>query len=447
MKIGYIGLTKASWKTPRISALMSAALESLRKLSAEIIHAPDLTVTEAEAAALAEKFKHEGADLIVMHFATFPLGAMIPAVAAGTDAPIILFANPEKPAPGGVWEQNSFCGANMAAHVLNKLGKKYSFAWGRPEDAAEVIASAVKTQGCVKFLAGARVGVAGGRAPGFYTSNFDELRLRSALGVTAEIIDLLEIVHAAEKISGADAESARARLRKSAADVRDVAGGEISLAGNLLEAFLETVKKYSLDALAVRCWPEFSDIFGVAPCASIGALNDSGVAAACEGDALGSVTMLIQKYLASGPAPFFADLISFDYDANTGLLWHCGAAPASLCRNFKETTLRRHMRVDGGDKKGVTNDFPLRPGRITLAKLDEGKDSYRMLIAAGTALDTEPFIRGNPLNVRFDGDMRELVDTVMRKGFEHHYCAVHADIKKELLSFCETKNIESVIIE
>ena len=120
---------------------------------------------------------------------------------------------------------------------------------------------------------------------------------------------------------------------------------------------------------------------------------------------------------------------------------------SDFCRNFEETQLRLHMRVDGGDKKGVTNDFSLKGGRVTLAKLDQDVDgNYRMLIAPGTAIDTEPFIRGNPLTIRFDDPVPKLIDTILKKGFEHHYAVIHADVKKELLLLCEWMKIEPVTI-
>ena len=206
-------------------------------------------------------------------------------------------------------------------------------------------------------------------------------------------------------------------------------------------------KKYSLDSFAVRCWPEFSDIFGIAPCAVLGMLSDNGYPTSCEGDVPGAVTMAILRLLAGGGIPFFVDLISYDEESNSGVVWHCGAAPVSLCRKFEETQLRLHMRVDGGDKKGVTNDFSLKGGRVTLAKLDQDVDgNYRMLIAPGTAIDTEPFIRGNPLTIRFDDPVPKLIDTILKKGFEHHYAVIHADVKKELLLLCEWMKIEPVTI-
>jgi len=101
---------------------MHTALEQLKQLPARIIHDEKLTTTEAEALELCKQFNREGVDAIVLHFATFPTGAMIPLIAQSTNVPIILFANPEEPEEGGIWSQNSFCGANMAAHVLHRMG-------------------------------------------------------------------------------------------------------------------------------------------------------------------------------------------------------------------------------------------------------------------------------------------------------------------------------------
>ena len=446
MTVGYAGLSKASWKTPKITALMHHALTGMKQLPARIVHDDDLTTTEAEAIALSDKFNREGVDAVVLHFASFPVGAIIPAIAQRVKAPIILFANPEEPEAGGIWSQNSFCGANMAAHVLHKMNCKYRFAWGRSEDAAAVMAPAVRAMSCVRALAATRLGLVGGRVPGFYTSNFDEMKLRRVFGSTVEVIDLLEVVETARGITGTEAAEGLKRVRESSGGVCAVTEAELQLAGNLFQAFRRTAAKYGLNGLAVRCWPEMSDFYGIAPCAVLGMLNDAGLPTSCEGDIPGAVTMRIQQALSGGPIPFFIDLISFDYQADTAVVWHCGAAPVSLCRRFEETELRKHARVDGGDRKGVTNDFSLKPGRITLAKMDETPTGYRMLIAPGTALDTDKFIRGNPLRIKFDGSVKTLIDTVMKQGFEHHYSVVHADIREELLAFCELMDIEPIVI-
>ena len=443
MTVGYMALSKASWKTDKTAALAVTAEASLRSLPHNVVAAPALVTTEAEAEAQARRFKREGVDALVLHFATFPAGAVIPALARELDVPFLLLANPETPSPDGVLEQNSFCGANMASHVLRKLGRRSRFVWGGAAETAAAVAPALRPLACAARLRGAKVGLVGGRVPGFYTSSFDEMRLQATFGVAVEVLDLLEVAELARRlpaVAGVDT------LRGCAAQVNNVTDKELSLAGNLLQTLRSTADKYALDALAVRCWPELPDCYGIAPCAVLGALNDAKLPTSCEGDVLGAVTMLAQRSLADGGTPFFADLIAFDHGTNTGVAWHCGAAPPSLCRRFEETTLRKHMRVDGGDKKGVTNDFPLKAGRVTMAQLNETPAGYQMLIAAGTALDTEGFVRGNPLRIKFDGPMRTLVDTIMEAGFGHHYSLIHADLKEPLADFCALLDIKPIIV-
>jgi len=443
--LGYLGLSKASWRTPEIEALAQSALASLKTLPATVIHGGGLATTEEEAIARCRDFTRRGVDLVVLHFATFPLGAMIPAAAQRLHVPIVLFANPEEPGPGGAWSQNSFCGANMAAYVLRNLGKPYHFAWGRADRAAEAVRPWVELRRCLAGLAETRLGWVGGRVPGFYTSSFDELKLRAAFGVAVESIDLLELVNLARTLPEAEAAEGLAGVRAGAAGTREVGEADLRLAASLFQAFRRLAARYRLDGFAVRCWPELSDLYGIAPCSVIGLLNDAGFVASCEGDVRGAVLMAILKRLG-GATPFFVDLISFDESANAGVVWHCGAAPPSLCRRFEETVLRLHGRVDGGDKKGVTADFSLKPGRVTLAQLDETPSGYRMLIAPGTALDTEPFLRGNPLRIAFDGRVNTLIEAIMKRGLAHHYAVVHADLKDALQAVCEAKGIEPMTI-
>ena len=447
LKIGYLALSKASWHTAKIDALMEQTVHNLSTLKEAQVHHPGkLVTTEEEAESACASLREKALDVLVMHFITFPVGALIPAIGTGIgDIPVILLANPEEPGPGRMWEQNSFCGANLGAFVMNRLKKRYTFVKALPAETADALAVPLRTVRCLRELRALRIGQVGGRVPGFYTSNFDEMKLRRELGVTVEITDIAEVMDLAGKLTEAELIEARRVVGESASGVCAVSKDELEKAARLFGAFRSMARKYRLGEFAVRCWPEFSDLFGIAPCAVLGMLSDNGFPTSCEGDVPGAVTMAILKLLAGGGIPFFVDLISYDGTDNTGVVWHCGAAPKSLCRNFAETQLRLHMRVDGGDRKGVTNDFSLKAGRITLAKLDQSAEGhYRMLIAPGTALDTEPYLRGNPLRIRFDDPVPALIDTIMKKGFEHHYAVIHADVKRELIQFCEWMNIEIV---
>jgi len=449
VRIGYLALSKLSWRTARIDKIAADTAKFLSELSGcRLVQAAGLITSEAEAEEACAVLNREGIDLLVMHFVTFPSGALIPLIASRIQAPVVLLANPEEACAGKMWEQNSFCGANLGAFVMRRMAKQYGYLKVLPAETPAALQKYIAAARCITMLKSLRIGLVGGRVPGFYTSNFDEMKLRTHFGTAVEVSDLLEMMDTAGKLSEEQLAEGRAVVKKSAAKVCCVPDAELELAAKMFASFKAMTKKYNLDALAIRCWPETSDIFGIAPCAVIGMLNDNGIPTSCEGDVPGALTMMILQALAGGGLPLFVDLISYDEKDNSGVVWHCGAAPTSLCRKFEETEYRLHFRVDGGDKKGVSNDFSLKAGRITLAKLDQDVDGhFRMLIASGTAVDTEPFIRGNPLRIRFDVPVGKLVDTIMMKGFEHHYTVIHADIKDELLQFCAWMEIEPVMAE
>lgn len=445
-KVGFIALTKASWATPEIDKLRKVALASIKKLPYEIVDGNGLTTTTAEASELCAELRKQDVSAVVVFMATFPVGAIIPVIAKELPVPLVLVSTPEKPQEGRMWTQNSFCGSNMAVHTLRKLGCKSTFVFGPADKTGELAKKPLTVIKCLADLASSKVGLVGGRVPGFYTSNCDEMRLRAKIGTEVEIIDIIELVDTAKKLSADDAKRGADAVRKSAAVCCASVENDIESAGRMYEAFRKTARKYALTAFAVRCWPEWSDIFGIAPCSTLGMLNNDRMVSSCEGDVLGAVLMQMEASLSEG-IPFFADLISFEYDQNTAVFWHCGAAPSAICRKFEETTLSQHFRVDGGNKKGLTNEFSMKAGPITMAQLDEDGDGYRMLIAKGTALDTEPFIRGNPLNVKFDCSVSKLIDTIMGEGFKHHYSVIHADIETDLIELCRWLDITPVVVK
>ena len=66
-----------------------------------------------------------------------------------------------------------------------------------------------------------------------------------------------------------------------------------------------------------------------------------------------------------------------------------------------------------------------------------------MLIVPGEALGFEDFTRGNPLRIRFDGKVKQVIDTVMERGFEHHCAVIPAAVADELKIICRQLGIEA----
>ena len=443
LRVGYLSLVKGSWINAGLEGQRQDALKALSELGAEIVDCGLLVQTEAQAQEVCCKFEEARVDIIVAHFITFSLGTIVPGMAVRLRKPVIFWSQPEPPMNGGRIAANSLCATNMNAHALWKMGLKYSFVYGNADAAMPELARQLKVIGCLRDLQRMRIGSLGGRVPGFYTSNFNELALREKFGVEVEGITLLELIEVARSIKGDELAGALKQIKGSCQC--KVSDEELNKGAALFAAFDKLQKKHRLDAWSVRCWPEFSDIYGIGVCHILGCLTGSGAPAACEGDIYGATAMLMVKAL-SGSDAFFCDLISFDEKGDTGLFWHCGAAPVSLCKPGCVPQLLKHSIIDGGDKKGIAVEFPLKPGAVTIIRIGETRNGngYRLLSIGGEGIDTSQMLHGTPLTVRFKRPAAQLVNQLIDSGFEHHYVLCHGDITKEIRHMAGMLDLELI---
>lgn len=98
------------------------------------------------------------------------------------------------------------------------------------------------------------------------------------------------------------------------------------------------------------------------------------------------------------------------------------------------------------NSNGLIVDFPLKPGRITFARVGEIKSKYRMVVYTGEAIETDMFVRGNPARVKLDGPAEAVVNCLIQNGSGHHQIAVHGDILDKLKLYCEFSNLELAVL-
>lgn len=101
-----------------------------------------------------------------------------------------------------------------------------------------------------------------------------------------------------------------------------------------------------------------------------------------ESDVTGGITQLITYWLTGVPY-FNGDLSAIFPEQNVIQLWYCGAPSSKLATSLQDIHIRNHAQVG----VSVEVEFPLKPGRVTLAKLTRPIGGrYSMLIATGNAL-------------------------------------------------------------
>ena len=452
LKVAYLPLTKANWTNPELEKAREDARKFLASLpGVAVVGGEKMIEDEASAMAELEHCRAEQVDLVVAHLLSFALGVVLPRFARTLHTPVVLWSIPEPPPNGGRLRANSFCAANMNSHILYKLYVPYFNVHGEIADPATArqLERAVRVTRTLAMLREFRIGSIGGRVPGFFTSDSDEMLLRNKIGPEVVPLTTLEAASLAKNLPQEKLAEAKKILLGDAplhgTDAPTDAQFEKSAA--LFAAVREMTAKYMLGAVTLRCWPEViaDEMYGITLCSTIGHLNNHGTLAVCEGDVYAAVTLSAMREL-SGQPPFFCDLIKLDGDY--GVAWHCGAAPCALCKAGFQPAIRRSSTVGGGGVKGGVCEFPLKPGRVTIARLGETRDGsgFRLLIATGEGIDTDLFVRGNPLKIRFDAGCDALRKEILDHGWEHHFSMAYGDLAEELTAMARAWNIETTIV-
>jgi L-fucose isomerase-like protein len=360
------------------------------------------------------------------------------------DVPVLLWALEELPFESGLLERNSLCGAMMNAATLKKIGRTIFYIYGNPEreDARNKLDDIVASVAAKKMVEGSTYGSIGSRPPGFYSSTFDEREVLKTFSIRTVHGELLDILDRYDGIKDDD-------VKRDIAEMMNL--GEMGLADDesnanssrLFLAIKQFIYENEIDYLGIKCWPELMRR-GLNTCMVNGRLTDMGIMTGCENDFYGTLTMYIY-HLLTGTSPWFADLIHIDRITKNLYLWHCGAAPGSLCSKDYTPQINKQYR---GDDRGNTLEFPLKSGAVTIGRvIATPKGEHRITAFRGEAVEPSYSLRGNWSEVVPEVDADRLLDKLFELGTAHHYAVVYGDVVERLKHFARLMNIELIVID
>jgi len=142
----------------------------------------------------------------------------------------------------------------------------------------------------------------------------------------------------------------------------------------------------------------------------------------CEADVNGTITQLILQWLSDEPA-FGSDLVSVDFNQDAAVLWHCGLAPLSMA----DPAVQPHGGVHSNRGVPLVMEFPLKPGRVTVARLSRATGELRLVVGGGEMLSMDPSFSGTSGVLRFDRPARQILDAILGEGLEHHFSLTYGD--------------------
>jgi L-fucose isomerase-like protein len=431
LRIGFVPLGRPTFDTALAAEATSEMRQALMAAGCELIGPEALVMDAAAVRTAAHMLHHEPLDLLLAFQATFADSTMIVELARALNTPLLLWAVPEK-RTGGRLRLNSFCGINLAAHGLARVGQRYDYVYAAPGDGPALkklltLASAGRVR---RLLRTARVGRFGQHPDGFEPCGYDGDALRTQLGVQIVPHDLAGLFTDVRALSLEDTGPLLEDLRATVGGLASL--DQAALVGTLgvYMALRRRAAGEHLDGLAVRCWPEFFTELGCAACGAMSLLTDELTPCSCEADVNGTITQLILQWL-SGEQAFGTDVVGFDTGQDEAVIWHCGLAPLSMA----DPIIQPQGTIHSNRRLPLLLEFPLKPGRVTIARLTQAGDgAYRLVVGGGEMLRAPMSFSGTSGVLRFDRPAGDVLDTIMGEGLDHHISLTYGDYVDELLA-------------
>ncbi|MDJ0498549.1 MAG: fucose isomerase [Acidimicrobiia bacterium] len=459
-RLGVLALARPTFDVPYAEQVAATAFATLESLDAELVGNAKLLFDAASTETALEQFEGVELDALLLLQVSFTDSSMTEAIGARFSAPIILWSFPEE-RTGGRLRLNSFCGINLAAYALINAGSSFGYIHRYAHDNGavgdiEVLlahgvgqppsqrrapaptpeAAGVKAAQVASRLSGSRVGVIGDHPIGFEPCGYDADELLRVTGIEVERKELPDLFTSARDVDTDELALTRQRATDALGSLDALDQEALDKSLSLYGGMKTLIREGGWSGIATRCWPECFTEYGGAACSPQSMLIDDGTPGTCEADVYGNVTALLLQAVAGEPA-FVADIVEMDTDGDTGVLWHCGLAPM-------------HMAPDDGSALGtihsnrakpLLNEFALRPGRVTLARLSQAGNEMALVIGSGTMLDLPLAFSGTAGVIEFERPAPEVTATIMREGLEHHYGIVYGDYRTELEALAEYWNI------
>lgn len=429
--IGIVCLVRKTFDYQKAFQLYQERTENVMKdTSIDWVCYPESVIEPEEAKKAAVFFVDHHVDALIVISATFHLGSLALILHDICKVPFLLQGYNELPYDGGKIRLNAVCGVNLNASNLYKGGvDDYIVYVGDDIDHDWIKAIKMKVA-----LENSSVGLIGFHAQGFYNVGVDELHLYKELGILISHYEL-------EDFFSGEADKEEIQKEKDGLlktfDCHKLNDFQIDAVSRLIVVSEKFMKKNNLDVVAIRCWPEFARTYGVSPCAMMSVLQSRGILLACEGDIEAALSMVAVR-AAGEDTPFMADLSQVNYEKNFALLWHDGVAPCNLWDHRCNRSLETYFA--GG--KGVTADFVLKEGKMSILRIDTARGKTRIFYEEGEAFPMEKELSGTYAKVVFDRPIDKVVETLVYTGVAHHVIMGYIQYRKAVKYLARIMNWE-----
>lgn len=350
---------------------------------------------------------------------------------------------------------DDICAMPEVAGVYARLGKGAPDCIVATSGETEKIAHAVdvweKALTAAAAFKYAKIGYLGHTYEGMYDMHTDPTAFTRTFGAHAQMLEMCEL---REYVKGASEEKIKAKIEEikrtffiaepSGDPLTDVVrDGDLEWSARTAVALDELVARNGLTGLAYYYKGENGNEYeNIASNLILGntLLTTSGVPLAGEADLKTCAAMLVMNRVGGGGS--FAELHPFDTEDNIVLIGHDG--PHNIDISDKKPVLRKLKKFHGKSGSGLSVEFNIRSGPITLLSCSVGADGkLKMILGRGESIPGDIPQTGNTnTRCRFGCGAEAFITRWCAEGPTHHLALGVGDCTEAIELFCKIKNIE-----
>ena len=435
--VALLPIARPTFDTALAEEMTAQVRSHLSQSSFRLIEPAGLISSMAEAAAAAEPLAESPPDLLLMLQSTFADSSMALELARKIDAPLLMWAIPEAHT-GGRLRLNSLCGVNLAGHTLTRAGYAYEYIYATPDDptALQQVQTMAQAGKVRRLLRQARLARVGHHPEGFDTCRYDKADLKQYFGLEIVEVDLEPLFAQVKQTEPEQIAPVAEKMGQTLSNLAELDAAAVQGTLGTYVALRHLADQEQINGFAMRCWPEFFTELGCAACGALSMLSNEATPCSCEADVNGTITQLMLQWFSETPA-FGADLVSVDTELDAAVLWHCGLAPLAMA----DSSIAPQGTIHSNRRLPLLMEFPLKPGRVTVARLSEATGSYRLVIGGGEMVQAPPSFSGTSGMLRFDRPVTTVLNTIMTEGLEHHLSLTYGDHISGLAALAKILNI------
>ena len=434
-----IGLVAGGLGTywPQFPGLLPQLQESARYVS-ERFEGMDAEVTDVgfisdaqEANVAAEQLRVADCDLIVMFLTTYLTSSMVLPIAQRSNTPVLIIdlqptekmdhANFDT----GLWL--AYCGqcpVPEVGNVFRRAGIPFRSVSGylRQESAWVRIEQWINAAHIRAALRHARHGLMGHLYPGMLDVSTDLTLLPTTFGSHVEVLEFDDLRQRVEKVTEAETAARMDLARQIFTLDESVVDDDFAWGATVSVALDRLVDDFDLDSVAYYHRGrdgEQHERLGAGMILGASLLTARGIPVTGEFELRTTVAQLVTSTIGAGGS--FTEIQALNFEDGVVEMGHDG--PAHLAVSSRDPLLRGLGIYHGKRGYGVSVEFDVQPGPVTLLGLGQDRDGSLSFVAShGTVVPGPLLAIGNTTaRVDFGIDPGEWVDEWSATGIGHHW--------------------------